>query len=203
MKTRRLWEPQVTPHSRVGLQPTLFPRSEYSHGPGSPEPGSQRKHQEASHPQGRWRGNELPVTRGKQDLTPGIRLHPPHPVLGLHLLPKMPRSRQSDLEGPAPLPHATSPGRQARLTPGATCSAPTPAWAGEGGPGALVARWPKPAESGHGPPARHSLIGGGTGPCFPVKPERRGWGRFQRVAVAVHSPLGGQMEGLGLCPHAS
>ena len=51
------------------------------------------------------------------------------------------------------------------------------------------------------PPIKHILMGGGTGPCFPVKPERRGWGHFHRVAA--HSLLGGQMEGPVLWPGSS
>lgn len=41
--------------------------------------------------------------------------------------------------------------------------------------GALVSCAHKPAKF---PPIKHILMGGGTGPCFPVKPERRGWGHF-------------------------
>lgn len=33
------------------------------------------------------------------------------------------------------------------------------------------------------PATKHILTGGGTGPCFPVEPERRGWGRFHPMAV--------------------
>lgn len=40
-----------------------------------------------------------------------------------------------------------------------------------------------------------NLTGGGTKPCFPVKPERRGWGRCQQVTMAVHSPLGDRWRG--------
>lgn len=69
--------------------------------------------------------------------------------------------------------------------------------------GRLACWAPEPCthKSSQFPPIEHILTGGGTRPCFPVKPERRGWGHFHQVAV--RSPLGGQMDGLVLWPRAS
>lgn len=97
------------------------------------------------------------------------------------------------------------------MSPGGTCTGTIPTarlsrWRAQ--PGSSRQRGAQPTgallfcgyKTGQFPPIKHILIGG-TPPCFPVKPERRGWECFNQVAV--HSLLGGQMEGLVLWPHSS
>jgi hypothetical protein len=156
-RDKEVWGFHLTPNSRVGPRPTLFPR--VPSWPGSPNPrprlGSKRKLEPSTSG-----GKELPATGGKQGQTPQ-NLIPVHCRAMLHLPSRMPMRSHwtwggrgnlldtwSHLQHPQPQPGQVEGSARSPQDEGAS-----------GAPGSL--RLQDPARS-----LADILAGGGTGPVF-------------------------------------
>lgn len=96
---KRLWGSHLIPNSWVGLRPTLFPSSEYCHGPGSraltPKVDSKKPWEDCYSQCSRR--NELPITRVSKTRFHRIPSLSNPPSFRLSCLSKMPRRSLGDL----------------------------------------------------------------------------------------------------------